>query len=188
MLCTSYETMCPSCKHHFKVLRQDKVSAGHLEYTPNTFPVVFTCTQKVSVPVKRGTLMQAVYEQRERTVTRLRHTLSNYFHRSVNVYDHFDHGEFRYGDRTAVTYKILVDFPGVIAKPEGWATWISQFMGEIKFYELVVRSDGRRNAFPRAVVEPEKDQWEGCAPKDKRHLCWTRLAFFLERQGLVRSI
>lgn len=132
--------------------------------------------------------MQAVYEQRERTVTRLKHTLAHHFHRSVNVFDHFDHGEFRVGERTVVTYKILVDFPGVIAEPNGWAAWISHFMGEIKFYQLYVRSDLKTNAVPKAIVQPEKHQWEGCAPKNKRHLCWTRLEFFLERQGLVPSI
>lgn len=132
--------------------------------------------------------MQAVYEQRKSTVERLEYTLANHFHRRVNVFDHFDHREFRVGDNTAVTYKILVDFPGVIADPNGWAAWISHFMCEIKFYELVVQSDLKRHAVPKAIVQPEKHQWEGCVPEDKKHLCWTRLEFFLERQGLPRSI
>lgn len=239
MLCTSHETMCPWCKHHFKALRETAVSAADLEYTPNTFPVVFTCTQKIPVPVRRGTLMQAVYEQRGRTVTELKERLANHFHRPVNVYDDFDEGEFRYhepvivykhfehgefrhgepvkvnshfddgelgygepvneynrivhgefwfGEKTTVTYKILVDFPGVIANPNGWASWISQSMCSIKFYELVVRSDGGKNACPKAIVKPEEYQWDGCVPENKGHLCWTRLEFFLERQGLVPFI
>jgi hypothetical protein len=188
MLCTSYETMCPWCRHHFKTLRKTAVSAADLEYTPNTFPVVFTCTQKIPVPVRRGTLMQAVYEQRGRTVTELKERLANHFHRPVNVYDDFDEGEFRYGEKTTVTYKILVDFPGVIVNPNGWASWISQSMFSIKFYELVVRSDGGKNACPKAIVKPEEYQWDGCVPENKGHLCWTRLQFFLERKSLVPFI
>ncbi|KAL4738778.1 hypothetical protein BDV11DRAFT_215664 [Aspergillus similis] len=174
MPCSTYETMCPQCRFHYIKLREKGVLPRHLNYHPGTYPVIFTCNISLelclnsrSTFINHGLTALSTIESR----------LESHFKLPVPIHSHCTSSTV--GSITHIHQSLLFDFPFKLKDLEQWKSWLAEFV-KISVFE---KSDTLR---PRAYYMTGPGDWNVLCPNDKeeRHLCWKRMRWFLEREGI----
>ncbi|KAL4908637.1 hypothetical protein BDW74DRAFT_175319 [Aspergillus multicolor] len=174
--CTIYETMCPHCKHAFYILRELAVEGEDLEWDPNTSttPVIFTFEMTLDL----GLDARKVYvEHGESAVNTMRAKMLETYKKVVAIHGSFSSRTVR--GETHVRQSYLFDFPWKVNGTKAWQTFLAKHV-HVEVYE---KEDTFR---PKAMVSPEPAMWDVVMPteQEEKHLCWWRLKWFLEREGI----
>ncbi|RDW58937.1 uncharacterized protein DSM5745_11143 [Aspergillus mulundensis] len=172
--CTTYETMCSHCKFHYVQLRHLAVLPEDLTYTRGTFPVIFT----IHVKLDLGLDEKLVHvDHGESAVQTMRAKLLETYFVAVPIYSHYS--SRTENGTTHVHQSLLFDFPWRVNGTKAWRAFVARYVS-IAVFE-------KRHTFrPKARVMPAPEEWEVTVPgaQEEGHLCWVRLRWFLEREGV----
>ncbi|KAL4816796.1 hypothetical protein BDW67DRAFT_175397 [Aspergillus spinulosporus] len=174
MLCSTYETMCPQCRFHYIKLREKGVLPGHLNYHPGTYPVIFTCNINLDLCLNSH---NTHINHGLTALSTIRSRLESHFKLPVPVHSHRTSSVV--GSKIHVHQSLLFDFPFKLKALEQWKSWLADFVN-ISVYE---KSDTLK---PRAHYTTGPEDWNILCPdeEEERHLCWKRMRWFLEREGV----
>lgn len=174
MPCSTYDAMCPQCRFHYIKLREKGVLPRHLNYHPGTYPVIFTCNINLDLCLNNG---GTFINHGLTALSTIKSHLESHFKLPVPVHSHCTSSAV--GRAIHIHISLLFDFPFKLKDLEQWKGWLAGFM-KISVYE---KSDTLR---PRAHYTPSAGDWNiGCPDEEEeRHLCWKRLRWFLEREGV----
>ncbi|KAL4983324.1 hypothetical protein BDW68DRAFT_191436 [Aspergillus falconensis] len=174
MPCSTYETMCPQCKFHYIKLREKAVLPQHLNYPPGTYPVIFTCDIKLDLSLDSCTTF---IDHGTTALSTIKSRLESHFELPVSIYTNCTSSTS--GRTTHIHQSLLFDFPFKLKDLEQWKSWLAKFM-KISVFEK------RYTLRPRAYYLTGREDWDIHCPDEEEegHLCWKRMRWFLEREGI----